>query len=284
MKKALLFITSFMVFATFQTKAETIVETIDGIRYEIDTETKIASVKNYYIIIEHHMEKEYYYEGTEATVPAYVSYNNEEYTVALSEQAFTQSPNLVNVSLPDGITTIPGGAFARCKSLRRINIPETVTSLGTCGNYFEENWGRPGTFNSSGIEYINIPGSVEIIGDYCFGNCINLKEVVFNEGTRIIGSGAFDGNSALENITLPNTVDSIGRLTFYQCNLKQVNLSDNIRFIGRTCFSDNKLTEFHFSRKPQGYQNKNTWQQSNIITNHTIRCNTHNAGITPKAV
>lgn len=247
MKRTTVLIMALTGLAICQSKAETIVETIDGIRYEIDTETKIASVKNYYKIREGRKEKIYYYEGTEATVPAYVSYNNEEYTVALSEQAFTQSPNLVNVSLHDGITTIPGGAFEDCKSLRNINIPETVTSLGTCGNYFEENWKRPGAFGGSGIEYMNIPGSVEIIGDYCFNRCINLKQVLINEGTKIIGSNAFNGDSALENITLPNSIDSIGQLTFYQCNLKQVNLSDNIRFIGRTCFSDNKLTEFHFS-------------------------------------
>ena len=226
--------------------AETTAEIIDGIRYEINTETKVATVKNYYTVKEGHKLLSYYYEGTEATVPACVTYNNEEYTVALSEHAFTSSPNLVNVSLPDGITSIAGGAFAGCKSLRNINIPETVTSLGTFNDYFGYEGGWSGVFSSSGIQTINIPGSVEIIGDGCFEDCINLKEVVINEGTKIIGSAAFGRDSALENITLPNTIDSIGKMTFSQCNLKQVNLSNNIRFIGRTCFSDNKLTEFHF--------------------------------------
>lgn len=246
MKRTAVLIMALTGLAICQSKAETIVETIDGIRYQIDTETKIASVKNHYAVREGRKQMLYYFEGTDATVPSSISHNNEDYTVALSEQAFTSSPNLVNVSLSDGITTIPGGAFQGCKYLQNINIPETVTSLGTFSNYFESTGGWSGVFSGSNIQSIYIPGSVEIIGDYCFDNCINLKEVVINEGTKIIGSYAFYGNSALENITLPNTIDSIGKNTFYQCNLKQANLSDNIRFIGRTSFSDNNLTEFHF--------------------------------------
>jgi hypothetical protein len=58
---------------------------------------------------------------------------------------------------------------------------------------------------------IQIPKSVEIIGDGCFGYCRALGEVTFERGSRLreIGNRVFNG-TALKAIEIPEEVELMG--------------------------------------------------------------------------
>lgn len=62
------------------------------------------------------------------------------------------------VSLGNGITELPDNCFFLCNALKRILIPETVTSIGS------------GCFMNSGLETIVFGSNVESIGNYVFNN------------------------------------------------------------------------------------------------------------------
>ena len=62
---------------------------------------------------------------------------------------------LKTVSIPGGVTSIVGGAFAWCASLTSISIPEGVTSIGD--RAFS---------GCAGLINISIPGGVTSIGDF----------------------------------------------------------------------------------------------------------------------
>ncbi len=64
-----------------------------------------------------------------------------------------------------------------------------------------------------------------------------VKKVVFNGNITSISDCAFEKNSNLESITLPNTVTSIGRRAFAECiNLKTVIFPDSLARIGTSAF------------------------------------------------
>ena len=58
--------------------------------------------------------------------------------------------------------------------------------------------------------------SVEKIGQNAFEGCTALKELVLPDGLKVIEDYAFDG-AGLTSITVPQTVESIGSLSFARC-------------------------------------------------------------------
>jgi len=72
------------------------------------------------------------------------------------------------IDLPEGILTVPEGAFYGCKSLKELKIPETVTAIGD--HAFS---------NCSGILKITVPKSVGYIGSRAFSHCKALTGIYF---------------------------------------------------------------------------------------------------------
>mmetsp|Transcript_35939 Transcript_35939/g.86864 ORF Transcript_35939/g.86864 Transcript_35939/m.86864 type:complete len:662 (+) Transcript_35939:202-2187(+) len=73
------------------------------------------------------------------------------------------------------------------------------------------------------LKTLNIPSSVEIIGDHAFFLCTGLEEVHLSEGLKTIGSNAFGICSSLSKIRIPSTVETMGKLAFGDCiKLKEV--------------------------------------------------------------
>jgi hypothetical protein len=82
------------------------------------------------------------------------------------------------------------------------------------------------------------------IGDYAFGYCSMLEEVTIPETVTTLGNCAFNG-TALNNIILPPKITSIGSGLFYRCvNLKRANIPRGVSNIPVTVFSGCTALEF----------------------------------------
>ena len=100
----------------------------------------------------------------------------------------------IDITIPEGVTTICDYAFQDCYSLANITIPESVTS----------------------------------IGHEAFSGCRNLRSITIPESVTSIGHEAFSGCRNLRSITIPESVASIGDGAFKGCyNLTSVNFSEN---------------------------------------------------------
>jgi hypothetical protein len=95
-------------------------------------------------------------------------------------RAFALS-RLTSVTIPKGVTSIDGGAFANCESLTSVTIPEGVTSIGEYA------------FLACGSLDLTIPASVASIGDYAFGGCSSLKPEVAADIEKRFGEGPLMG-------------------------------------------------------------------------------------------
>ena len=84
------------------------------------------------------------------------------------------------VNIEDGITTICAGAFTEFVRLKQINIPDSVETIG------DE------AFYNCALETVTIPDSVKSIGSNAFGNCSNLVTVTIPDSVEEIGYGAFN--------------------------------------------------------------------------------------------
>ena len=128
------------------------------------------------------------------------------------EGAFAHCRYMHSVSLPDSVTTIGEDAFYDCWNLTNINIPSNVTSIGDSAF----SW-------CTSLTSVDIPGSVTSIGKYAFCHCEKLANVVIPEGVMKINAYCFTSCSSLESITIPQSVINVDEDAFYGCSaLKNV--------------------------------------------------------------
>lgn len=82
-----------------------------------------------------------------------------------SKDTLIACPNVKadNYQIPNSVTSIGAGAFARCTSLKSITIPNSVINIGNDAFY-----------NCDSLKNITIPDSVVSIGSWAFDGCDNL--------------------------------------------------------------------------------------------------------------
>ena len=167
------------------------------------------------------------------TIPASVT--------EMSTEVFSYCRSLSEVIFQPGTTRIWDYEFCGCSSLTEINIPETVTSIGS------------GAFRSTGLTSVVIPNGVVSLGSDAFSNCKNLNSVTLPATLTEVPDSLFSDCSSLTNVTMPNGITAIGSYAFRNCtSLSKINLPDSVTEIKSSAFSMTKsLTSVQF---PAGLQ------------------------------
>ena len=189
------------------------------------------------------------------TVPATVTHNGVAYSVtSIGDYAFYQCPSLKSITIPEGVTSIGGGAFYGTEWYN--NQPDGVVYIGKVLYKYKgtmpENTAievKEGTvsispsafYNCSSLTAITLPASVTSIGDWAFEDCSSLTAITLPEDSKLtsIENYAFYYCYSLKSITLPEGVTSIGREAFYCCySLKSITLPEGVTSIGGSAFYD----------------------------------------------
>lgn len=136
----------------------------------------------------------------------------------IGNYAFDQCSELKSVEIPDSVTMIgTTGVFNGCSSLESINISEANTT-------YESPEGSNAIIEISsktlvaGCKSTKIPGDVQIIGAYAFGGCSDLKSIELPDNLREIYVGAFNDCSNLTAIHIPANVDTMNPGVFMGCS------------------------------------------------------------------
>jgi len=119
---------------------------------------------------------------------------------------------VVDVNLPKDLESVADYAFAGCKSLQSIVIPEGVTVL-------------KGTFsNCESLINVQLPSTLEEIGNYTFLRC-SLNELVIPEGVTKIGQMAFN-YTKVNYLTLPKTLSFVDEMGFTNAEINNLYITD----------------------------------------------------------
>lgn len=158
------------------------------------------------------------------------------------------------ITIPDEIdgakvTRIGNSAFRECSLLQKVNIPETVTTIGMQafnGCTFEEitipdsvTKISDGLFMyCSSLKKVNLPENLLSIGSQVFYDCINLTEIDIPETVTSIGMQAFYGCESLVSVKIPDVVTTLSNRLFYECaSLVEVKLPADLNSIGNYAFA-----------------------------------------------
>jgi hypothetical protein len=154
-------------------------------------------------------------------------------TESIGRGAFYNCGQLSEISVPQGIKSIGGRAFVGTPWLKsRSNDKMVIVGDGILIAY-----------NGSNVE-LTLPDSVRCISGAFAGNTA-LQEVTLKNGITSIGDMAFMGCGSLKEINIPSTVTEIGGSAFYGCSsVKKLVIPESVQSIGDGAFTDCRAALF----------------------------------------
>lgn len=93
------------------------------------------------------------------------------------------------------------------------------------------------------IECVEIPAEIDgvpvtVIGNGCFSNCRDIKEMHIPDSIKKIGAGAFAFCKGVRELVIPDSVEEIGHHAFGDCKgLKRAVISRNVKTLPHGAFA-----------------------------------------------
>lgn len=207
-----------------------------------------------------------------AECTAMKSINLPEGLLYIGETAFINCSSLESLIFPDSLYFAPGFGVSLygCTALRHIHFGkdfETWYQLG--GGIDEPIFHAPNveriTFSSENKFFTEKNGCVYMYNDaekdlplYYRGKKTlvfvpaNAKNVQIDADTEVIGAGAFENNTVITEVIIPDKVSLVSDRAFAECtSLKKVVFPKNLKTIGEQAFQASRLTELDLSEANQ---------------------------------
>lgn len=147
----------------------------------------------------------------------------------IGDNAFADCASLTSVQLGSNVTTIGNRAFAGCKALASIDIAESSMLQHIGDEAFL------GTAISS-FDFDRCP-NVESVGKWAFAGT-QMRKAALPEALSEVPEGVFFGNSAAEQISVPEYAETIGDYAYYgnPSNNNVVKIPADVASIGNNAF------------------------------------------------
>jgi len=141
--------------------------------------------------------------------------------------------NLKSIVFPNSLKMIGAAAFANCNNLTEVELPNSLTRMDTCA-----------FMGCYSLNKVAISSSLKSIEPLAFRSC-PLENITIPEGVQTIGLKAFEYCDELVQVTLPETLTMIGNFAFSACaKLKDIHLPSHLSDIGYRAFEDCKSWKF----------------------------------------
>lgn len=119
---------------------------------------------------------------------------------------FFNCTSLVDIDMPDSVTTIGRRAFYNCTSLALTSLPSSLTSI------------EVSAFSGcTSLALTSLPSGITSIKESAFNGCLSLALTSLPSGITSISNNAFGGCKALALTSLPNGLTTIGWQAFQSC-------------------------------------------------------------------
>ena len=158
------------------------------------------------------------------------------------------------VTIPEEIGGLPvnalsGSAFKDCTGLKWISLPHNIAQRSD-SKYAFDGCSLALVLNAKGhvsgawrgANFINrlvLGNHVDTVYAEAFKECVNLTQVTFPDGLKLIGGSAFSGCTNLKYVNFPRNLSGINALAFYGCkNLESSLLLDSLQFLGDNAFAN----------------------------------------------
>ena len=173
----------------------------------------------------------------------------------IADYAFQNDKTLKRIDITDTVIRIGKYAFSGSGLAGVVTIPSSVVEIGT--HAFNQTYVKelivnanistiPENFASNNpyLTTVVLPDTITTINKNAFASCTDLTNIVLPDGLTTLGNAAFNGCTSLETIEIPSGVTTLNEGLFYNCSsLKNVTLHDGLTTIGKTVFYNNTSLE-----------------------------------------
>ena len=145
--------------------------------------------------------------------------------------------SVTEITIPDGTTKIIPNIFRQNPKLKKVVIPGTVKEIGNYAFYMSTN-----------LKYVNLNYGINKIGTFAFYNnslgynsdlTYGQGKIVIPDSVYEIGAAAFARNDSIQYITLPtnNNFKVVSESCFQMCdNLENIKIPDSVNTIEASAF------------------------------------------------
>ncbi len=179
--------------------------------------------------------------------------------ITIGTLAFRDCSGFTSLTIGNSVTHIYNSAFLNCSGLSGyLTIPETVTYLGAafggCNGFIGLIYNAINADGRSSFQNINGPlligDNVESINEGMFSNCSFIGDLIIPNSVTTIGKYAFHNcNGFTGNLTIGNSVTSIGDYAFQNCSgfTGSLTIPNSVTYIGRNAFKNcSNLTAVYY--------------------------------------
>lgn len=230
---------STLMLSVLTASAEKIDTSIGDLKYQVDTETKEATVtggvgNNLYSV----------------SIPDSIGYESINYPITrVGKEAFKGYRGLTTVSLGNCLKVIEDNAFEGCVELVKLDMPNSLETIkggafASCGFSVVEiadgvkEIGENAFLRNSTLNSVKIGKSVTTIGRQAFSECPALTSVTLGENLKFIKTSAFERCTVLSDIILPSSLQVIDSRAFHSTALVSVSVPSSVVNIGKDAFND----------------------------------------------
>lgn len=161
----------------------------------------------------------YTYNLTSITIPDNV--------VSFGSEVFNSS-GISDITIGNGITSIPIRTFYTCVNLTTVTLGANVTSIDNYAFYWCDN-----------LTSVTLPEGLTSIGSYAFSDCERLPSIELPSTLSTIGTSAFYGCEALSSVSIPEGITRIESTTFKDCSsMVYVEIPESVTYIGTGAFAE----------------------------------------------
>ena len=145
---------------------------------------------------------------------------------AIGQWAFSRNNDLLQVTLPDTVTSLGMEAFSYCRNLESVQLSAFLTQVEGYAFYGCNRLGE-----------INLPDTVTEIGDYAFASCLSLTQVTLPPELTTLAEGTFFDCGSLETVVIGNAVTELKARCFERCDsLTRIHIPASVKAIAENTF------------------------------------------------
>lgn len=174
-----------------------------------------------------------------------------QYLTTIGEKAFSENTSLKQMEIPASVTSMGDAVFYKSSSIQFIKLNNSFEKLpnetfSSCSRLQNVTFTSASTIKTigkkafSGTAITKFPTLVnlETIEEDAFNACMSLDTITFPNKLKSIGVGAFNNCSSVSSIIFPNELTEITERSFNRCeNLQSIDLSNTqVTTIARTAF------------------------------------------------
>ena len=183
--------------------------------------------------------------------------------ISIGDSAFSCCYNLKSIIIPEGVSVIERSTFSGCLSLSSVSLPESLIEImdnafDSCENLnsisLPNNLERIGlcAFAGCGLTSIHLPNNISHLPEGTFTGCNSLKsfsgKYASPDGLYLINEGVLLAavTKDKEDYVVPSSITRIGDHTFSLSKIKNITIPESVTSIGQCafflCYNLNSIT------------------------------------------